>query len=52
MKKIIETVFTYRVRPAPGLEKTLLKELRALDIPMVGKPTKINGRNIIEVQGP
>lgn len=52
MKKAIETVFTYRIRPPPGLEKTLLKELKALDIPMVNKPEKVNGRKVIEVQGP
>jgi hypothetical protein len=31
------------------LEKTLLKELKALNIPMVGDPKKINARKIIEV---
>jgi len=49
VQKALQTVFTYRLRPPPGLEKTLLKELKALDIPLVGAPRKINGRKIIEV---
>jgi 23S rRNA G2445 N2-methylase RlmL len=45
----VKTAFTFRLRPPPGLEKTLMKELKLLrDI----EPRKIPGRNILEVTGP
>lgn len=43
------TIFTYRLRPPIGLEKTLIKELISLGIG--GKPRKVPGRKIIEIQG-
>jgi hypothetical protein len=45
----IKTVFTYRLRPPSGLERTLIKELKLLGISNI---RKIPGRKIIEVNGP
>ncbi|CDW76469.1 UNKNOWN [Stylonychia lemnae] len=45
------TIFTYRLRPPVGLEKTLMKELKSLNL-VNSKPRKLTGRKIIEVQGP
>lgn len=44
------TIFTYRLRPPIGLEKTLMKELYTLNLGT--KPRKLTGRKIIEIQGP
>jgi 23S rRNA G2445 N2-methylase RlmL len=44
------TVFTYRIRPPVGLEKTLIKELKSLNLTS-SPPEKIKGRKIIEVKG-
>ena len=45
------TIFTYRLRPPVGLEKTLIKELKTLALTN-SNPRKLTGRKIIEVQGP
>lgn len=45
------TIFTYRIRPPIGLEKTLIKELKSLNLSN-STPRKLNGRKIIEVTGP
>ena len=42
------SIYTYRIRAPPGLEKTLVKELKSLNVPNV---EKISGRKIIEVKG-
>ena len=45
----MQTVHTYRLRPPPGLERTLLKELKS----MPGlQARKIPGRKTLEVRGP
>jgi hypothetical protein len=44
-----KTTFTYRIRPPPGLERTLIKELKSI---LHLSPRKITGRKILEVQGP
>lgn len=41
------TIFTYRLRPPIGLEKTLMKELMSLNLG--SKPKKLTGRKIIEI---
>lgn len=46
---VAASVFTYRLRPPAGLEKTLLKELKQLNVKSV---RKIPGRKTIEVTGP
>lgn len=46
------TTYTFRLRPPPGLERTLIKELKTLRIPDMSPPRKIPGRKIIEVTGP
>jgi hypothetical protein len=46
-------MFTYRLRPPVGLEKTMLKELKSLNLPQgSGEPRKVVGRKIIEITGP
>ena len=49
-KALTKTVFTYRLRPPLGLDKTLMKELKTLNLGSL--PRKISGRNLIEVTGP
>lgn len=46
---VIKTALTYRIRPPPGLEKTLMKELKM--IRGITNARKISGRKIIEVSG-
>ena len=52
-KSLVQTMFTYRLRPPIGLEKTMLKELKSLNLPPgTGSPKKVTGRKIIEITGP
>jgi len=52
-KSLVQTMFTYRLRPPVGLEKTMLKELKSLNLPVgTSEPKKVVGRKIIEIIGP
>jgi len=46
----VKSALTYRLRPPPGLESVLLKELKT--IRGIKNIRKITGRKIIEVVGP
>ena len=47
LKLMSSTIFTYRIRPPIGLEKTLVKELFSLNLG--AKAKKLTGRKVVEI---